>query len=68
MYILTKTMVFHHQYINDEYPKTIVNMNNTLVENTAIFKYLACNIKYDEPSTGPLELEIHIDTTSYKFY
>ena len=43
-------------------------MNNTLVENTAIFKYLACNIKYDEPSTGPLEVEIHIDTTSYKFY
>lgn len=57
-----KTMIFNYQYINSKYPKTIASINNTPVESTTILKYPGCNIKYDEPSTGDLELE------PYKFY
>ena len=64
----TKRMIFNHQYINEEYPKTIVSIYNTPVENTIIFKYLGCSIKYDEPSTRDSELEMCIDTTLCKFY
>ena len=43
-----KTMVFNRQCINQEYPKRIVSTNNTPIENTTIFKYLRCNIKYKD--------------------
>ena len=46
----TKTMVFNHQYINEEYPKKIVSTNNTPIKNTTTFKYLRCNIKYNDHS------------------
>ena len=61
-------MIFNHQYIKEEYPKTIVSINNGPVENTAIFKYLGCNLKHDKPSTGNSELEIRINTGECKFY
>ena len=46
-------------------------LDNTPVKNTTIFKYLICNIssiKYNEPSTGDSELEIHINTEQCKLY
>ena len=39
-----------------------------LIENVKIFKYLRCQIKYDEPSTGKTELELRIDLAECKFY
>ena len=64
----TKKMIFNNQYIDGEYPETIVNINNMSVENTTTFKYLGCNIKYVEPSTGDSQLEMRMDTAQYKFY
>ena len=64
----TKTKIFNHQHINEEYPKTIVSINNAVVENTISFKYRGCNIKCHEPSIGASELEILTGTTQCKFY
>ena len=67
----TKTMIFNRQYINEEYPKKIVSIDNTPVKNTTVFKYLTCNIsniKHNEPSTGDSELEIHISIEQRKLY
>lgn len=36
----TKMMIFNHQYVNEEYPKTIVSIINIPVDNTTIFKYI----------------------------
>ena len=36
----TKMMIFNHQYINEEHPKSVASKINTPVENTTIFKYL----------------------------
>lgn len=63
----TKMMIFN-QYLNEKYPKPIVSINNTLVENTIIFKYLGCNMKNDKPPIRESELEIHINTPQCKFY
>ena len=52
----TKTMNFNHLYVNEEYPDIIVSINNTPAENTNIFKYLVCSIRYNKPSTGDPEL------------
>lgn len=64
----TKTTIFTHQYVNEEYPETIVSINNTPRENTTIFKYLAYSIKYNELSITYSELEMRIVTEKYKFH
>ena len=64
----TKTMIFNHQYLNEAYPDTVVKIRETPVENVSSFKYLGCNIEYNEPSIGSEELELRIDTANCKFY
>ena len=56
-----KVMNFNHQYVKEEFPKRIVSINNTPVEDTTVFKYLGCNIKCDKPSTRDSELEMLIN-------
>ena len=62
----TKTMILNHQLTAEEYPETIVSIDNTPLNNVKVFKYLGCNIKYDEPSTGEAELEFRVDTAQNK--
>ena len=64
----TNTMIFNNHLISQHYPGTIISIENTQIENVKVFKYLGCNIKYDEPSTGDSELEFRIDTAHNKFY
>ena len=64
----TKTMILNHQLTGEEYPGTIISIEDTPLDNVKVFKYLGCNIKYDEPSTGDSELEFRIDTALNKFY
>ena len=45
-----------------------INRNGQPVEYVKVFKYLGCIIKYDEPLTGDTELQMKIDTTTWKFY
>ena len=64
----TKTMILNHQYLNTEYPESVITVNGEHIKNVKVFKYLGCQIKYDEPSTGNLELELRIDAAENKFY
>ena len=44
----TETMIFGHKYAGeDDYPGSIVSLNNTPVNNTEVFRYLGDNIHYD---------------------
>ena len=61
-------MIFNHQYLNEDYPDSIVKINDTPVDNVSSFKYLGCNIEYNEPAIGDAELELRIDTANCKFY
>ena len=47
----TKTMIFNHP-TPEAYPKSIVSLNDEVVENVTVFRYLGSDIKHDEESTG----------------
>ena len=64
----TKKMLLTQQYLNTVYPESIATVNHGTIENVTTFKYLGCQIKYNEPSTGNTELELRIDTAENKFY
>ena len=64
----TNTMILNNQYTNEAYPETIVKIENIPIKNVTTFKYLGCNIKYDEPSTGDSELAMRIDSAQCKFF
>ena len=66
--IKTKTMIFNHQYSNEDYPNTISTLNQMPIENVKIYDYLGCVIKYDEPSACEAELQLRIDAAQSKFY
>ena len=55
-------MIFNYQYIEKNIDMTIVNKENTPVENSTIFKYLRFNIKHNKPSTRDSKLEMDIVT------
>ena len=64
----TKTMILNHQYLEKSYPSSIAKIENISIENVNCFKYLGCNIKYDEPSTGETEIKLRVDSAQCKFY
>ena len=56
----TKSIILNYQSTNTDYPTSIVKIHGNPVDNVKSFKYLGCQIKYDEPSTGNSELELRI--------
>ena len=65
----TKTMIFNHQAIDKrEYPSTIASLSDKALENVKIFRYLGCDVKFDEPSTGEAELNLRNDAATGAFY
>ena len=65
----TKTMILNHQYLTKaEYPSTIANLNGKNIENVRVFRYLGCEIKFNDPGTGDTEIELRIDCAECKFY
>ena len=64
----TKSMILNQQYVKSKYPESIAIVNGKSIENVKLFKYLGCQIKFDEPSTGKTELELRIDLAECKFY
>ena len=38
------------------------------MENVKTYRYLGCEVKYDEPTTGETELNLRSDATDCKFY
>jgi hypothetical protein len=62
-------MIFNQQAIDEqEYPSTIVSLSGEALENVKVFRYLGCDIKFDEPSTGEAELNLRTDAATGKFY
>ena len=64
----TKTMILNQKYEEREYPKTICSLGEEVIENVEKFRYLGCEIKQDEPSTGQTELNLRSDVAECKFY
>ena len=65
----TKTMIFNQQITNDqEYPTSIASLGGRALENVKVFRYLGCDIKFDESSTGEAELNLRTDAATSKFY
>ena len=63
----TKTMILNHD-CSEEYPTSICNIDDKAIENVKVFRYLGCEIKYDEVYTGDAELNLRIDFAQGKFY
>ena len=61
----TKTMILNE---TGEYASTIASLNGETLENVKSYKYLGCEIKFDELATGNTELTLHKDMSECKFY
>ena len=64
----TKTMILNQQYDNGEYPTTIGLLRGKELDNVKIYRYLGCEIKFDEPTTGTTELNLRAEVAECKFY
>ena len=63
-----KTMILNQQYEEREYPTSIATLRGKQLENVTTYRYLGCEIKYDEPTTGETELNLRCDAATCKFY
>jgi len=61
----TKTMILNCE---GEYPGSIASLNKEPVENVENYRYLGCEVKFDEPTTGKTELTLRSDMAECKFY
>ena len=61
-------MILNQQYEEREYPQTISKLRGYELENVKIYRYLGCEIKYDEPTTEETELNLRSDAAECKFY
>ena len=61
-------MIFNQQYEGREYPSTISSLRGNDLENVKSYRYLGCEVKYDDPSTGESELNLRSDAAECKFY
>ena len=64
----TKTMIFNQQYEDREYPTSIASLGDQKLENVKSYRYLGAEIKHDEPTTGPAEMNLRSDAAECKFY
>ena len=54
----TKTMIINQQLDSKEYPVSIGKLEGKPFENVKTYRYLGCEIKYDEPTTGEAEINL----------
>ena len=64
----TKSMILNNQYRQTNYPKCISKLRGEELVNVTNYRYLGCEIKYDEPTTGDAELTLRYDAADSKFY
>ena len=62
----TETMILNHSS-EATYPSTIININNSELNNVSDFKYLGSYIQYNQPNTGERELNHRIQLATAKF-
>ena len=65
----TETMTTNrkHSYEEDDYPKTVITLNNKPIKNTEVFRYLGFQIVHDENTTGDWEINSRIESAKNKF-
>ena len=51
-----------------KYPKSIASLKGESLENVKVYKYFEGDVKFDEPTTGTIELTLHADMKECKFY
>ena len=56
------------QYVEDQYPASLCQLNGEVIENVEKFIYLGSCIKYDQPNTGKEEVELRIDCAENTLY
>ena len=61
----TKTMILNYQ--GDEYPESIITINNKPIDNVKEFVYLGTKITYMHPGTSDKELAMRIGMANGKF-
>ena len=64
----TKTMILNYNADPSNYPVTISSLDGVAVDNVKVFRYLGCNICWNEFNTGDVELNLRIDCAESKFY
>ena len=63
----TKTLILNYTGKKDDYPKTIIKIQNSMIDNITTFKYLGVKINCTEIDTGKTEIQYRINTANYKF-
>ena len=61
----TESMILNHS--EGEYPKSILNLRNTVIKNVENFTYLGAYIRFDQPNTGDPEINHRIQLAVSKF-
>ena len=64
----TKSMILNNQYRQTDYPPFIAKLRGEKLNNVVTYRYLGCELKYDEPTTGEAELTLRYDAADTKFY
>lgn len=66
----TESMIFNFKGENEyenEYPKTIINLEDIMIQNSESFRFLGSMINYKEIGTGNVELNSRIQNAKAKF-
>ena len=63
----TKTLILNFQDKTENYPKSIVTIQNVKIDNIQTFKYLGVKINFLECDTGKTEIQYRINTANFKF-
>ena len=64
----TKSMILNNQYRQTNYPKCISKLRGEELVNVTNYRYLGCEMKYDEPTTGDAELTLRYDAADSKLF
>ena len=64
----TKTMILNQQYEDRHYPASIATLRGNPLENVKTYRYLGCEIKFNEHTTRAAELNLRSDAAECKFY
>ena len=63
----TATMILNFKGKNAAYPHSICTLNKINLENVKSFKYLGCQIEYNNSSVGKKELDSRINSAKAAF-
>ena len=63
----TETMILNWTGTAENYPKSILTINEVNIKNIEIFKYLGVKISHDDYKTGDIEIKYRINLANVKF-